>query len=808
MQIHRLRLVNFRQHEDTELSLGAGLTGIIGPNGAGKTTLLEAIAFAIYGTPAARGTRESIRRRGAPPRSPVRVELDFALGAHHYRVVRGLNTAELYQNGDPEPIANSLGTVTERLTRLLGMSRDEFFNTYFTGQKELAVMAQLSAPERAQFLSRVLGYERLRVAQDRLKVTRSELRARVQALQSGLPDAAQLDVEEQAAAALIAAAAAQEETARAAREAAEQRWSEVSPRWEAMLHLRESVQSLDGDIRLAEHQVGAARERFQSLDRQLAEALTARSRLAEFEKVLAPLAALRAERQALDQGAEASTRRATGAAQLEEVRASLQEHEQRIARLPGEEVLQAARARVAESREALARIGDQVEERRTAWVRDLQDARTKRQTLLDQYKELKEQQERIVAAGHEGACPTCARPLGADFEVVLGVLDRQLQDVLFNGNFYRQRIEQLEDEPAELTELDRRRDQAEQEATQVAAELGRLELQLQEAARLVERRQQLAQRVSELEAALAGSGAAYDQARHQEVRRLLGELEPKALLAERLRGAAERAELLIPEAEAAERHLSEREGALQALRRHQSELGFSSAAFEAAREAAEVANDARRVSELRLVEARGERATAEESGRGIARRRADRASREAEAKVAERELLLAQELDRALTDLRTDLNATLRPDLSELASVFLLDLTNGRYTDLELDESYVPAVLEDGEIKPVISGGEEDVANLALRLAISQMIAERAGQPLSLLVLDEIFGSLDEERRASVLNLLRSLADRFPQVILITHIEAVREGFDRIIRVRLDEERRVSVVQEDAQEVGAHDVAA
>jgi exonuclease SbcC len=717
------------------------------------------------------------------------------------------STRLVYQDGDPEPIANSLGTVTERLIRLLGMSRDEFFNTYFTGQKELAVMAQLSAPERAQFLSRVLGYERLRIAQDRLRLTRSELRARVQALQSGLPDAAQLDAAEQAAAALIAAAAAQEEVARVAREAAEQRWSEVSPRWEAMQRLRESVQSLDGDIRLAEHQVGAARERFQALDRQLAEALNARSRLAEFEGVLAPLAALRAERQALDHGAEASTRRATSAAQLEEVRASLQEHEQRIARLPEEGLLQAARTalpRPASSR-ADQRPGGGAAHRLGARPAGRTDQAT---TLLDQYKELKEQQERIVAAGHEGACPTCARPLGADFEVVLGVLDRQLQDVLFNGNFYRQRIEQLEDEPAELAELDRRREHAEREANQVAAELGRLELQLQEAARLVERRRQLAERIVELEAALAGSGAAYDQGRHQEVRRLLGELEPKALVAERLRGAAERAEQLIPEAEAAERHLSEREAALQTLRRHQSELGFSPVAFEAAREAVETANEARRVAELRMVEARGERATAEESGRGVARRRADRATREAEARVAERELLLAQELDRALTDLRTDLNATLRPDLSELASAFLLDLTNGRYTDLELDESYVPAVLEDGEIKPVISGGEEDVANLALRLAISQMIAERAGQPLSLLVLDEIFGSLDEERRASVLNLLRSLADRFPQVILITHIEAVREGFDRIIRVRLDEERRVSVVQEDAQEVGAHDVAA
>ncbi len=88
------------------------------------------------------------------------------------------------------------------------------------------------------------------------------------------------------------------------------------------------------------------------------------------------------------------------------------------------------------------------------------------------------------------------------------------------------------------------------------------------------------------------------------------------------------------------------------------------------------------------------------------------------------------------------------------------------------------------------------------------MIAERAGQPLSLLVLDEIFGSLDEERRAAVMDLLRSLADRFPQVILITHIEAVREGFDRIIRVDRDPARRVAVAREEPVTAGEHHVAA
>src|SRR3954467_9365495 len=210
MQINRIRLLNFRQHENTEIELRPGLTGIVGPNGAGKTTLLEAIAWAMYGMSAARGNRETIRRRNAPPRARVEVELEFTLGPHQYRVLRTLNGAELYQDGDPAPIANSIGAVTDRVTRLLGMTRDEFFNTYFTGQKELAVMAAMSAPERAQFLSRVLGYERIRAAQDRLKEKRSALRARLDALRAGLPDLGELDAAERQAKERLTAASARE----------------------------------------------------------------------------------------------------------------------------------------------------------------------------------------------------------------------------------------------------------------------------------------------------------------------------------------------------------------------------------------------------------------------------------------------------------------------------------------------------------------------------------------------------------------------------------------------------------------------
>ena len=130
MRLHRLHLVNFRQHRDTDLEFGPGLTGIIGPNGAGKSTLLEAIAWAIYGMDAARGTRDSIRWRRAKPRSEVKVELEFALGPHEYRVARTLYGADLYLDGGPQPIATTINEVSSRLTRVLGMTRDEFFNTY------------------------------------------------------------------------------------------------------------------------------------------------------------------------------------------------------------------------------------------------------------------------------------------------------------------------------------------------------------------------------------------------------------------------------------------------------------------------------------------------------------------------------------------------------------------------------------------------------------------------------------------------------------------------------------------------------
>jgi exonuclease SbcC len=806
VKLHRLRLVNFRQHADTEIAFGDGITGIIGPNGSGKTSLLEAIAWAIYGNPAARGDKDSIRNLRAKARTSVRVELEFGLGSHEFRVERGLSTAELYQDG--ALVANSLKEVTARLQRALGMTHGEFFNTYFTGQKELEVLADATRPERAAFLSRVLRHEQLTIAQEHIRERRNAVGHEVNGLETGLPPQAELEKERSAAEERLAGARKAATAAATSRTKSQQALAEEEPRWQQWVERRERTLSLDGDRRVAEQGVVVARQEFQRLDRELAEALAAREELRKLDADVAPISKLKAELAELDRLHREDSARREDQAKLTELARNLNAMDRRIAELAD---APAALVRATEETRALAARLDAADraakEQQAAWVRDKEYAGTRRAELLKQYEEVKDQRDKIERLGPEGECPTCRRPLGAEHAAVLGVLDRQLQAIVDDGTYFRQRMEQLAEPARPVTDAEAARDAVREETKRASEREGTLRAQAAERARLEKERVGLARRAGEVEQRVAARPAGYDAARHNTVRAELTRLDPVALQAAALAARAERAEVLVGEAELAEKALSLREEQARQLTEAVKGQGFSEAKFKAARERHDGATHAVRSAELAVAETRGELVAAETAVRESERRAAERAAREKTIAERKGELRLHNELDRAFSDLRAELNAAMRPEIGVLASGFLADLTDGRYDEVDLDEDYRVIVLEDGVPKPVISGGEEDIANLVLRLAISQMIAERAGQPLSLLVLDEIFGSLDEARRQHVLALLRSLGDRFPQVILITHIEQVRDGLDRVIRVSYDSATGASVVRDDTATLGSPDAS-
>ena len=801
MKLHRLRLVNFRQHADTEIVFGDGITGIIGPNGSGKTSLLEGLAWAIYGNAAARGDKDSIRNLRAKARTSVRVELEFGLGSHEYRVERGLNDAELYQDGTI--VANSLREVTAKLQRVLGMTHDEFFNTYFTGQKELAVLANASRPERAAFLSRVLGYERLRLAQERVRERRSALSHEVDGLETGLPPRGELQKERKDAEQRLAGARRAAADAEKARQKAQDALGEEEPRWQTWVTRRERTLSLEGDQRVAEQGVLAQRQEFQRLDKELAEALSAREELRKLEAEVAPISRLKAELADLDRLHQEDAARREDQAKLTELARALSGLDGRIAELSdAAAAVQRAEAEAHALAERLDVAERAAEEQQATWVREKGYASTRREELLKQYEEVKEQRDKIQLLGPEGECPTCRRPLGAEHAAVLGVLDRQLQAIVDDGTYFRQRLEQLAAPPETVTQAEAARDALREESRRASEREGTLRAQVAERVRLEKERVAAKRRAAELERRVAARATGYDATRHDAVRSELTRLDPVALHAATLAARAERAEVLVGEAELAEKALSTREALARQLADAVKAEGFSEAKFKAARERHDHATHALRAAELLVAETRGELVGAEAAVRETERREGERAARERTIAERKAELRLHHELDRAFSDLRADLNAAMRPEIGELASTFLADLTDGRYDEVDLDDDYRVVVLDDGVPKPVISGGEEDIANLVLRLAISQMIAERAGQPLSLLVLDEIFGSLDETRRQHVLGLLRRLGDRFPQVILITHIEQVRDGLDRVIRVAYDPAVGASIVRDETATLG------
>ncbi|MEZ4457684.1 MAG: SMC family ATPase [Gemmatimonadales bacterium] len=486
MQIRRLRLTNFRQHAETVLDFEAGLTGIVGPNGAGKSTLLEAIAWAMYGTSAARGTRDSIRRRSAPPRSRVEVELDFDLGAHRYRVVRSLQTAALFQDGEAAPIANSGGAVTGKVTRLLGMSRDEFFNTYFTGQKELAIMASMSAPERARFLSRVLGYERLAAVQVKLKDERTAVRASLQTAETGLADPAALAEEETAAEARVERTESELEAAGRHREATELAVTTLTPEWTAMQLRREEVAAIESELGIADHSVIEARNRCEALDRELAESLEARAKAAEQAGALTEWDGLIAARERLDAEAMASSGRRALVAQIEEVRAAVGRMDGRLAELPDPARLAKARIRVGQAQHQVAETAEAYEARRTEWVRE-QNAETEREGLSGSTRTSSDRRPGwCVAAGPSTTYPTCkpsarsTRPFSRP--------RTKLLEILSEGRHYSARIKQLAAEPDLVVTSRKAHEAAETDLKKLTTEVGRIEEAVPERTRLEQAR--------------------------------------------------------------------------------------------------------------------------------------------------------------------------------------------------------------------------------------------------------------------------------------------------------------------------------
>jgi exonuclease SbcC len=290
----------------------------------------------------------------------------------------------------------------------------------------------------------------------------------------------------------------------------------------------------------------------------------------------------------------------------------------------------------------------------------------------------------------------------------------------------------------------------------------------------------------------------YEEARHTRLREEKAELE-------RLLGQIGSLEARLCDRPKVEERLEttgkEQEEAAREVRRLQEEV--SSLAFD---EGAHRANRERVMEAERAREAlRGEKEALDEELRRVRSRveslEGDIGRYEEQRKLADekgREETRLGEMDKLLSRFYKELTARIRPRLEKEANDLIKALTDDRYERMEFDENYSIRLfdgLSDAYEISRFSGGEADVVSLSTRVALSKMVAAKGSEALGFIVLDEVFGALDAERRRNVLLALDRLKRTFGQIFVISHVGDVQESalLDELWMVEEDEEGKSTV---------------
>jgi exonuclease SbcC len=93
----------------------------------------------------------------------------------------------------------------------------------------------------------------------------------------------------------------------------------------------------------------------------------------------------------------------------------------------------------------------------------------------------------------------------------------------------------------------------------------------------------------------------------------------------------------------------------------------------------------------------------------------------------------------------------------------------------------------------MFSGGEAFRVNFAIRLALSEVLAQRKGARLQMLVIDEGFGSQDTQGRQRLIQSINAVRADFAKILVITHLDELKDAFPT--RIEVEKTERGSTVR-------------
>ena len=400
----------------------------------------------------------------------------------------------------------------------------------------------------------------------------------------------------------------------------------------------------------------------------------------------------------------------------------------------------------------------------------------------------------IQEKGEEGTCPTCERALKGEFEKVTGSFKEHINNLENEIKNLKAEYEKLNINSSEIKEVQKKKEETEKEYADLMNFQGQYDEEKRRFLIIKNEIEIKTQEKTKIQEELAKIPEGFDNKALKDLREKIIPLREKYDQILALNAELKDFDKVKKELDESSKTKLETETKKTLIEKELKELNYSEASFLLIEKVFLHVKEIFHSLKNELIKIESEEKNIKDKLDRIQKSEDLNKEKLKFVKEKQEKLDLLIELDRFYGQFWEKLNNQARPEISELASKFLVDLTDGRYSELELNEKYEICLHDDGEIKPVISGGEEDLVNLCVRVAISQIIAQRSGKTLSLLILDEIFGSLDENRRSNVVNLLRNLTNSFEQVILITHIEDIKDEIDNIITIEYDAEKGCSQI--------------
>ncbi len=842
----RLELKNFMSYGADVPAIdfsGMHTLCLSGENGHGKSALLDAMTWSLWGeSRAGKNKHDDLVRIGADEMS---VHFTFEMNGQRYRVVRKRSkkaSGNLWQlQGETpdqglgigwHPLTGNTDRDTEAaIQKLLRMSYDTFLNSAYLRQGQADQFVKQTPGKRKEILADILDlsrYDQLEAkARDRAKSAQADatdLERDISGIDAEL--SGEMALREQLAGLHIRLEALQERNRelRAEWEANKDRQSQLKNQAEIAASLTKQIAEWDKEIREGTAELAGHKAALETARALLSRRDEINANFAGLAKARARFTELDADFDKLRRGEQmlAVADKELMAAENEVQRRlerAVSDHEQALAKVKDYEVLVVQRdaltPRVAAADKSEAQIGP-LREALADWNEQFSRLREQSAALDYEVRDWKRKSEAL--ASQQGQCDVCASELPpakvegiqANYDYALSLAQGKQKEIKTDAARLKLEIGKCENE---LRALEAEVRAAKDDRIQLA-QVDQLLLE-QEATRrtlpnlLLVRSD--AEKVSadadfapEVRANIAKYEAALQKLAHVEtdyaaVKAEIAMLEPS----ERLHIQLEHAAVTLTTAEAG---IERGETALRSRQANQdtarkqlatlADVGTEIAKLEAARQQIKEQEAARSLEEQAVSQDIGRREqtlTRLEEQKAV---RTDKAKRLADAKYDQE---VHEQLTRAFgkRGVQALIIENAIPELADETNRLLERLTDGDmslyFETLKEAKSKKDTPIETLDIKvsdnlgtrplEMYSGGEGFRAAFALRIALSKLLAHRAGASLQTLIIDEGFGSQDAKGREKLIECLNAIKDDFKRIIVITHIDELKDAFANRIEV-------------------------